>query len=242
MKGIAMARLSLCLNQVAKIRNMKKGRNPDPLSIAFAAEMAGIDGIIVQLREDRSDITDRDVGLLKEVVQTHLNLAIPMNDDMIKKALSWLPDMVTLLPSSAAKEPDRSLDAANTLSYLEEAVTTLRANGIVVTMLVDPEPQQIRAAARVQADYIQINTSSLAGVEDLGSMTDIVEQIRSVAIAANKIGLGVSAGRSLSMQSLRELADIKYIEEFNVGWAICSRAMLVGIEKAVIDFKKVLSS
>lgn len=233
-----MARLSLCLNQVAKIRNLKKGRNPDPVSIAFAAEMAGIDGILVHLREDRSDITDRDVGLLKEVVQTHLNLAIPLNDDMVKKALSWLPDMVTLLPSSAGEQSDPSLDVANSMSYLEEAVTTLRANNIVVTMLIDPEPQQIRAAARAQADYIQINTSSLAKVEDLGAMSDVVEQIRSAAIAANKIGLGVSAGRSLNSQSLRELADIKYIEEFNVGWAICSRAMLVGVEKAVLDFKK----
>ncbi len=233
-----MARLSLCLNQVAKIRNLKKGRNPDPISIAFAAEMAGIDGILVHLREDRSDITDRDVGLLKEVVQTHLNLAIPLNDDMVKKALGWLPDMVTLLPSSAGEQSDPSLDVANSMSYLEEAVTTLRANNIVVTMLIDPEPQQIRAAARAQADYIQINTGSLAKVEDLGAMSDVVEQIRSAAIAANKIGLGVSAGRSLNSQSLRELADIKYIEEFNVGWAICSRAMLVGVEKAVLDFKK----
>ena len=221
---------------------MKKGRTPDPVSIAFAAEMAGIDGLLVHLREDRSDITDRDVGLLKEVVQTHLNLAIPMNDDMIKKALSWLPDMVTLLPSSAGEPAEASLDVANTMSYLEEAVTTLRANNIVVTMLVDPEPQQIRAAARVQADYIQINTSVLSKVDDLGTMTDVVEQIRSAAIAANKIGLGVSAGRSLSGQSLRELADIKYIEEFNVGWAICSRSILVGVEKAVTDMKKVLES
>ena len=234
-----MARLSLCLNQVAKIRNMKKGRNPDPVSIAFAAEMAGVDGIMVQLREDRSDITDRDVGLLKEVVQTHFNLAIPMNQDMIKKALSWLPDMVTLLPSSG-EDADSSLDVDGTLSYLEDAVTTLRANNIVVTMLIDPEPQQIRAAARAQADYIQINTGVLSKVDDLGTMTDVVEQIRSAAIAANKIGLGVSAGRALSGQSLRELADIKYIEEFNVGWAVCSRAMLVGVEKAVQDFKKAI--
>ena len=237
-----MARLSLCLNQVARIRNMKKGRNPDPVSIAFAAEMAGIDGIIVHLKEDRSDITDRDVTLLKEVVQTHLNLAIPLNDDMIKKALNWLPDMVTLLPSSAGDATDVSLDVAGSMSYLEEAVATLRANNIVVTMLIEPEAQQIRAAARAQADYIQINTNSFSKVDDLGAMADIVEQIRSAAIAANKIGLGVSAGRSLSSQSLRELADIKYIEEFNVGWGICSRAMLVGVEKAVLDFKKLVEA
>ena len=234
-----MARLSLCLNQVARIRNLKRGKNPDPAAVAIAAEMAGVDGIVVHLHEDRSDITDRDVTILKEVVQTHLNLAIPMNDEMIKKALNWLPDMVTLLPSAGDKS-DASLDVSTTLPYLEEAVKTLRNSNIVVAMFINPEPQQIRAAARAQADYVQFNTSPLFKVEDLGAMSDMVEQYRSAAIAANKIGMGVSAGRSLTFSSLRELAEIKFIEEFNIGWAVISRSLLVGVEKAVQDFKKAL--
>ncbi len=234
-----MARLSLCLNQVARIRNLKKGKNPDPAAVAIAAEMAGVDGIVVNLREDRSDITDRDVTILKEIVQTHLNLAIPMNDEMIKKALNWLPDMVTLLPSAGDKS-DASLDVSTTLPYLEDAVKTLRANNIVVAMLINPDAQQIRAAARAQTDYVQFNTAPLFKVDDLGAMNDMVEQYRSAAITANKIGMRVSAGRSLTFSSLRDLAEIKFIEEFNIGWAIISRSMLVGIEKAVQDFKKAL--
>ena len=112
-----MARLSLCLNQVAKIRNLKKGKNPDPAAVAIAAEMAGVDGIVVNLREDRSDITDRDVTILKEIVQSHLNLAIPLNDEMVKKALNWLPDMVTLLPSTTGEKSDAALDVTATLPY-----------------------------------------------------------------------------------------------------------------------------
>lgn len=235
-----MARLCLCLNQVARIRNLKKGRVPDPTAVAIAAEMAGIDGLVVQLREDRSDISDRDITVLKEVVQTHLNLAIPLNDDMIKKALNWLPDMVTLLPSVSRERTESSLDVSSTLPYLEEAVQTLRANNIVVNMLIEPDAQQIRAAARVQSDYVQFNTATLARADDLGAMTDFVEQIRSAAIAASKIGLGVSAGRGLNSQNLQELVDISFIEEFNVGWAIISRTLLVGIEKAIRDFKKIL--
>ena len=235
-----MARLSLCLNQVAQIRNSKKSKKPDPAAFAIAAEMAGVDGIVVNLREDRSDIIDRDVTILKEIVQTHLNLAIPLNDEMIKKALNWLPDMVTLLPSTAGEKSDASLDVTNTLPYLEEAVKTLRANNIVVAILINPEAQQIRAAARAQADYIQLNTAPLFKVDDLGVMNDLVEQYRSAAIAANKIGMGVSAGRQLTFQSLREMVDISYIEEFNVGWSIVARSMLVGIEKAIQDFKKAL--
>ena len=117
---------------------------------------------------------------------------------------------------------------------------TLRANNIVVSILIDPEAQQIRAAARAQADFVQLNTAPLFKVDDLGVMNDMVEQYRSAAIAANKIGMGVSAGRHLNFQSLRELADISYVEEFNIGWSIVSRSMLVGIEKAIHDFKKAL--
>lgn len=237
-----MARLCLCLNQIAKIRNLRKGRNPDPVAAAIAAEMAGIEGIVVQLREDRSDIADRDVTLLKQVVQSHLNLAIPLNDEMIKKAINWLPDMVTLLPSSSSDKGDASLDAPSTLPYMEEAVKTLRANNIVVTLLIEPEASQIRAAARAQADYVQFNTTGLTKVEDLGTMAEMVEQLRSAAITAHKIGLGVSAGRGLNAQILRELAGISYIEEYNLGWSIVSRSLLVGIEKAISDFKKILES
>ena len=235
-----MARLSLCLNQVAQIRNSQKGKNPDPAAIAIAAEMAGVDGIVVQLREDRSDITDRDVTILKEIVQSHLNLAIPLNDEMVKKALNWLPDMVTLLPSTTGENSDAALDVTSMLPYIESAVKTLRANNIVVALLINPEAQQIRAAARAQADYVQLNTAPLFKVDDLGVMNDMVEQYRSAAIAAHKIGMGVSAGGRLNAQSLRELSDIAYIEEYNVGWSIISRSMLIGIERAVQDFKTAL--
>lgn len=237
-----MARLSICLNQVARIRRHKKGHHPDPVALAIAAEMAGIDGIVVHLREDRSDITDRDITLLKEVVHSHFNLAVPLNDEMVKKALNWLPDMVTLVPSAATEKEDTSLDVATSLPYVEEVVQTLRANNIVVTLLVDPEAQQIRAAARAQADYIQLNTAPLAKVEDLSTMSDVIEQLRSAAIAAHKIGLGVTAGRALNSQTLRELVGIQYIEEFNIGWAIISRAILVGIEKAIQDFKSSITN
>jgi len=235
-----MARLCLCLNQVARFRNVKKTKTPDPVSIAVAAEMAGIDGIVVQLRDGRSDITDRDVTILKEVVQSHLNLAIPLNEAMMKKALHWLPDMVTLLPSTTDEQDANSLDAAGNLAYLEEAVQTLRAHNIIVNMLIDVDPQQIRAAARAQTDFIQFNTASLATVEDLGSLGDMMQQLKSASIAANKIGMGISVGRGLNPQLVKEMLDIQFIEEYNIGWSIISRSMLVGIEKAIEDFKKIL--
>lgn len=236
-----MARLCLCINQVALNRNLRKSKIPDPAALAIAAEMAGVDGIVAHLREDRSDVTDRDIQVLKEIVTSHFNLAIALREEMISKAIKWLPDMVTLLPSTLENKSDESLDVISNLDYVESSIQTLRAHNIVVTLLIDPVAQQIKAAARSQADYIQFNTSPLQRIDDFATMNDFIEELRSAAIAANKIGMGVIAGRGLSTQTLREITNISYIEEFNIGWGIVSRAMLVGIEQAVKDFKKILS-
>jgi pyridoxine 5-phosphate synthase len=232
-----MARLCLCVNSIAKFRNLTKERIPDPASIAIAAEIAGIDGIIVQLREDRSDISDRDVSILKDVVQSHLNLAIPMNDDMIKKALRWLPDMVTLLPPVPDLTKEVSLDLENNYEYIEEIIAALRANNIVVSALVKPDMSQIRAAARLQIDYIQFNTFSISRIEDLITMNESMEQLKSATLAANKLRLGVSVGRGISYQNIRELRKVPFIDEFNVGYALISRAILVGIDRALSQFR-----
>lgn len=236
-----MARLCLCVNQVAQSRNIRKTKVPHPAAVAIAAEMAGIDGIVAHLHEDRSDITDRDVDVLTDVVTSHFNLAIALNDDMAKKAIQWLPDMVTLLPSVQSYKADESLDVISNLDYVQSIVQTLRAHNIVVTLLIEPVAQQIKAAARVQADYVQFNTAPLQRIEDYTTMQDFVEGLKSAAIAANKIGMGVIAGRGLNTQTLREVSNISYIEEFNIGWGILSRAMLVGIEQAVTDFQKYIS-
>ena len=235
-----MARLCLCVNQVAKIRNLNKDRVPDPASVAIAAELGGIDGIVAHLRDDRADITDRDVQVLKEVVQSHLNVAIPLNDEMVKRVLKWLPDMVTLLPSIREDNLNSSLDVASNLEFVEDVAAALRANSIVVSVLINPDPHQIRAAARARVDYVNFNANRLRSVEDLGTMSDLVEQLRSAAMAANKLGLGVSVGRGLNMQNIREVADITFVEELNVGRALIARSILVGIEKAVEQLRNLL--
>ena len=233
-----MARLCLCVNQVARLRTISRKKEPDPLQVAMAAELAGIDGIVVQLREDRSDISDRDLRLLKEVVKSHLNLAIPLQEEMVKKALQLLPDMVTLLPVLQANEGEEtSLHVEANLDYFEEVAAALRANNIVVSALIAIDPAQVRAAARGGADYVQFNTTTLASVEDLGSMTEQIERLRAVASAANKLGLGVAAGRGLGYHNMRDFTGIPVIEEINVGRAILARAMLVGVDRAIAVMK-----
>ena len=235
-----MPRICFCVNPVARFRNIHKERWPDPAAAAIAAELAGVDGIVAAIREDRSDITDRDINVLKEVVQSHLNVVIPLNDEMVKKAVRWLPDMITLIPSGRDELPEASLDIAANLEYLEDVVATLRANNIVVSALIAPEAQQVRAAARVRLGYVQINTFSLSRLEDLATLNDQLEAIRGVAAAANKLGLGVSAGRGLNSQILREFRDNEFIEEYNLGKAIVARAMIVGLKDAITSIRSQL--
>jgi len=230
-----MARLCLCVNQVARLRRLNNKREPDPVNVAMAAEIAGIDGVVVQLDQNRAEITDRDVQILKEVVKSHLNLAIPVEEEMVKKALQVMPDMVTLLP--ATDDESVSLDVEMNLESVEEVAATLRAHNIVVSALIAPESNQVRAAARAGMDYVQLNTYPFSLVDDLGTMTEQVGRIRTVALAAHKLGMGVSAGRGLSYQNVREIGGIEVIEECNVGKPIISRALLVGIDRAVIHFK-----
>ncbi|MBN2356034.1 pyridoxine 5'-phosphate synthase [candidate division KSB1 bacterium] len=238
-----MARLCLCVNQIAFLRTMYRQKEPDPVAVAVAAEMAGIDGIMVQLHEDRFDINDRDLSLLKELVKTHLNLAIPLSDEMVKKAIHLLPDMVTLLPQASKEAPQvavHSLDVEASLEYLEDITAALRANNIVVSVLAAPDAQQIRAAARAGVDYIQLNTANLSTLEDLSSLMEQIERLRTVAVAANKLGLGVAAGRGLSYQIIREIGAIPIIEEVNVGKAILSRAFLIGLDRAIQSMKALI--
>ena len=231
-----MARLCVCVDYVATLREARRSKEPDPVVAAIKAEMAGADGIVINLREDRKNITDRDLGIMKEVVGTHLNLAIAAKEDMVKKAIDILPDMVTLLPErTSERRQSASLDISGSFEYIDDICATLKANSIVVSALIEPEMSHIRAAAKAGMDYVQLNTSVYSAAQDLGSMGDELERIRSVAIAGNKLGLGVSAGCGLSYQNVRDIAAIEQIEELNIGFAIISRALMVGIEQAVRD-------
>lgn len=231
-----MARVCVCVDYVATLREIRRGKEPDPIVAAIKTEMAGADGIVVSLREDRKVINDRDISVLKEVVGTHLNLAIAAKEEMVKKAIDVLPDMVTLLPErSSSKRQYSSLDIESSIEYIEDICTTLKANGVVVNALVEPEISQIRAAVKAGVDYVQLNTSLYSSAQDLGSMGDEIERIRSVAIGAMKLGLGVSAGLGLNYYNVRDVAAIEQIEELNIGFAIISRALMVGIEQAVRD-------
>jgi pyridoxine 5-phosphate synthase len=236
-----MMRLGLNVDHVATIREARRGKVPDPVAAAIAAEMAGADGIVCHLREDRRHIKDKDLFLLKEIVKTHLNMEMAATDEMVNIATEVVPDMCTMVPERREEvTTEGGLDVDANLDWIEEVVKRLRSHNIVVSLFVDPDIQQIKAAARCGADYVELHTGAYANAEDLGTTMDEMEKLRSMAMAASKLGMGVSAGHGIDYQNVRDLLDIEQIEELNIGHSIVSKAVLVGMERAVREMLEII--
>lgn len=229
-------RLGVNVDHIATIRQARGGAEPDPVFAAGLAELGGADGIVCHLREDRRHIQDRDLLLLRKTVQTHLNLEMAATEEMIGIAIKVKPDMCTLVPEKRKElTTEGGLDVAADPDKIAEAIRTLQDNRIVVSLFVDPVIEQVKAAAKLKADYVELHTGNFADAEDEELAGLELDKIASMALAANKLGMGVSAGHGLRYHNVRRVADIAYIEELNIGHSIIARAAFVGIEQAVRD-------
>jgi pyridoxine 5-phosphate synthase len=231
-----MARLGVNIDHVATIRRARGGAEPDPVAAAAIAELAGADGIIVHLREDRRHIQDRDLKLLRQTVGTKLNLEMAATEEMISIALSVKPDMCTLVPEKRQElTTEGGLDVRMNLSAIEKAVEMLQDGGITVSLFIDPDPDQIKAANKAGADYVEIHTGSFAEAKDWKSEEKELIKIENSVKLAAKLGMGVSAGHGLNYINVKKVAALGGIEEFNIGHSIISKAVLVGLDRAVRD-------
>ena len=231
-----MARLGVNIDHVATLREARKIDFPDPVAAAVLVEQADADGIVCHLREDRRHIKDRDLFLLKEIVKTHLNLEMAATPEMVKIATKVLPDMVTLVPERREEvTTEGGLDVIGFFDDMFEATEKLRASNIVVSYFIDPDLDQIKASVKAGADYVELHTGRYANSESANDSHSEFENISSMAAAAAKLGLGVSAGHGLNYSNIRDIARLNMIEEFNIGHSIIGRAVFVGLEKAVRD-------
>jgi len=231
-----MARLGVNVTSVAAFREMGKYSTADPVTAAVFAEVGGADGIVCSLKEELRPFTERDVRLLKEMVKTHLNVQIPIVDKMITLVLSVTPDMVTLIPGKKPGSTEGGgLDVLGHADELTRVVEEIRSREIVVSLRIEPIIHQVKAAAKVGADYVEFHMGKYTAAEDLNEKADLLENISSVALAASKIGLGVSASGGLNYQNVMDISAIEPIEEINVGHAILCRALWLGMEAAVRD-------
>jgi len=227
-------RLGVNIDHVATLRQARRGMEPEPAVAAAIAELYGADGITVHLREDRRHIQDRDLDVLKEVVRTRINLEMAATEEMIGIATGLSPHSSTLVPEKREEvTTEGGLDVLVQREWLHSAVSRLKEAGILVSLFIDPDLAQIRAARQVGADAIEIHTGSFCEAFHTGKYREDLEKIRVAAAQASQIGLRVFAGHGLDLRNIVPILSIPVIEEFNIGHSIVARAVFVGLGPAV---------
>jgi pyridoxine 5-phosphate synthase len=231
-----MASLGVNIDHFATIRQARGGKDPDPVQAAVFAELAGATGITAHLREDRRHIQDRDVYMLKQVVKTHLNLEMAPTNEMTAIAVDVLPFMTTLVPEKREERTtEGGLSVREREKDLAKVIESLRNNNILVSLFVDPNINEIKAAHRINATHIELHTGYYSNAANESSMLEELAKLKDAALAANKLGLRINAGHGLNYINVSAVADINNVEELNIGHSIVSRASLVGLDRAVRD-------
>lgn len=238
-----MSRLNVNIDHIATIRQARRTNEPNPVSAAVICELAGADGITTHLRSDRRHIQDYDLIALKQVVITHLNVEMAATDEMIEIATRIKPDVVTLVPERPQEvTTEGGLDVASNRKAIRQGVNKLNDAGIFVSLFIDPDIEQIKAAGKMGVYQIEICTASYAQLnEHPGDATvrrtdEIKRELARIATAARsaaKAGLKVSAGHGLTYRNVGAVVRVPEIEEFNIGHNIIARAALVGLDRAV---------
>jgi len=233
-------RLGVNIDHVATIREARKAREPEPVTAAAIAELAGAEGITVHLRSDRRHIKDRDVELLRQTVQSKLNIEMAATPEMVEIACRIKPHQVTLVPERPEEVTTTGgLDVVANLAAVRHAVERCRPAGIRVSIFVDAIAAQIEAARQVGADAIEINTGPYADAPD-GDRPAQLGRVRDSAERAARLGLEVLAGHGLTYFNVGPIAGISQIVELNIGHSIVSRAVLVGLDRAVREMAALL--
>ncbi len=228
-----MPKLGVNIDHVATLRQARKTFEPDPVAAAILCQLAGAEGIVIHLREDRRHIQDRDLDILKEVVRIKLNLEMAATGEMVEVACRIKPDQVTLVPERRQEiTTEGGLDVLSQADALRGTVERLQKAGVIVSLFIDPTPEQVRASAQVNAEAVELHTGAYAnsGGE---KRNEELAKLKEGTKLAQKLNLVVHAGHGLTYQNVRGVTAIEGITELNIGHTIISRAVLVGLDKAV---------
>jgi pyridoxine 5-phosphate synthase len=237
------ARLGVNVDHVATLRQMRRTPYPDPVAAAMLSELAGADQITIHLREDRRHIQDRDLQILRRTVQTRLNLEMAATQEMVRTAYEVKPDMVTLVPERREElTTEGGLDAVGGRDSLRKIVKTLRDAEIAVSLFIDPDLDQVKAAHRAEAQVVEFHTGRFCEARLASDRQRELARIVDACKAAARLGLGVAAGHGLHYQNVTAVAAITEVEELNIGHSIVARAVLVGLERAVREMKELIAA
>jgi pyridoxine 5-phosphate synthase len=229
-----MARLAVNVDHVATVRQARGTHEPDPVIAAGIAELAGAEGIICHLREDRRHIQDRDLRLLRETVKTRLNLEMAAVPEMVRIAREVRPELVTLVPEKRQEvTTEGGLDVRGNPDLYRAVVEQLKEQGIEVSFFVDPDAGQIETAHMVGGHVVEIHTGHYAEARTRAETMERFDRIDRSAQFADSLGLGISAGHGLNYVNVKRFKSVPQIEEYSIGHSIVSRAVMVGFERAV---------
>lgn len=240
--GRTVLLLSVNIDHIATLRQARRESFPDPVQAAAAVEQGGADGITVHLRSDRRHINDRDVRLLRQTVQTELTVEMAATAAMVRFARAVRPDWVTLVPEEAGEvTTTRGLNVVQSRAELARVTATLRKAGIRVCLFVDPQPEQVSAAAEVGAEAVELNTDSYSRLwrrRESGGRA--LESLNRAAAAAVRSGLVVNVGHGLDYWNVVPILDARFARGFSIGFAIVARAVYTGLRDAVAEMKRIL--
>ena len=236
-------KLAINIDHVATLREARGEREPDPVIAAGICELAGADGIVCHLREDRRHINDRDVRLLRDTVNTKLDLEMAATDEMLRIAIEILPDLVTLVPEKRKElTTEGGLDIFTNRENLRKVISELHSKEIPVSLFIDPKPESIDGAIELNAEVIEIHTGTYANARNERQILTELSKIGSVARLASEQGLVVTAGHGLNYTNVQPILNISEIQEISIGHSIISRAVFTGLHKAVEEMLRIVRS
>jgi pyridoxine 5-phosphate synthase len=236
-----MIELGVNIDHVATLRQARKTYEPDPIWAAAEAELGGADGITVHLREDRRHIIDRDVQLLRQTVQCKLNLEMSLAPEIIQIAVKTVPDQATLVPEKRQEiTTEGGLDLTANAAAVIDALARLKAANVSTSAFIDPDEKQITTAAEIGFDAIELHTGEYANAR--GDKVDHeLERLKRAGQIVTRSGLRLHAGHGLNYRNVAAVAAIPMMRELNIGHAIVSRAIFVGLRQAVAEMKTVMN-
>ena len=235
-------KLAVNIDHIATLRQARGGNEPEPVIAAGICELAGAEGIVCHLREDRRHIKDRDVKLLREVVKTKLNLEMAATDEMVKIACEIMPDLVTLVPEKRKEvTTEGGLNIVESKSKIREAVKEFHNKNIKVSVFVEPELDNLDEALEVSADIVEIHTGKYSNLSDEQDQIRELTKIGAFSTSAQELGLRVSIGHGLNYYNIYPFLNMPEIREANIGHSIISRAVYSGLQKAVEDMARIIN-
>ncbi|HOV92778.1 MAG TPA: pyridoxine 5'-phosphate synthase [Candidatus Kapabacteria bacterium] len=238
-----MITLNVNIDHIATVRNARGGVEPDPIAAAILCELAGANGIVSHLREDRRHVNERDVRLLREVIQTKFDLEMAATDEIIAIALDLKPDLVTIVPEKRQElTTEGGLDVLAISKKLSEMTKKMHDKGIEVSLFIEPNAMSIEQSIAVDADMVELHTGFYANAKSRKEREEEYGNLLAASEFAFQNGLKVAMGHGLNYQNTQQICEISHINELSIGHSIIARAVFVGLDHAVKDMLELIKN